>query len=201
MQDQKTDHALYTVLDRIGNLIRAQEWTLGKRHGLQPIQLRMLYYLGICNQYSNTPSGVTDYLQLTKGTVSQSLKVLENKGYIEKQTDPSDKRQVHLLLTESGRALFDQLPPDLLRLVDEKVDEEGDGETGVAVTAEAVSVLQRLLVALQQANGMQGFGVCHTCHYHQALDEQHFRCGLTGERLARPNAALICREHQWPQQE
>lgn len=190
MELQKTDHALYAYLDRIGNLIRAQEWTLCKLHDLQPVQLRMLYYLSICNLYSNTPSGVTEYVQLTKGTVSQSLRLLENKGYIEKQTDPQDKRRVHLLVTESGRSIFDQLPPDLLRSVEE--------ELGEAASAETVSVLRQLLVTMQQSHGLQGFGVCYTCHYHQLLNDQHFRCGLTGETLAKSNADLICREHLWP---
>lgn len=190
MENQQSSHAIYTYLERLGNLIGAQEWLLGKRHDLQPVQLRMLYYLNICNRYSNTPSGVTEYMQLTKGTVSQSLKVLENKGYIEKQTDPHDRRQVHLLVTESGRVILNLLPPNLLGTVAE--------ELGETAGAETVSVLRRLLVAMQRANGMQGFGVCHTCHYHQALDEQHFRCGLTGETLAKSDAELICREHLWP---
>lgn len=192
MENQHEEHMIYAYLDRIGNLIRSQERVLCKRHGLQPVQLRMLYYLGICNHYSNTPSGVTDYLLLTKGTVSQSLKVLEGKGFIEKRADPRDKRQIHLLLTSSGRSVFDQLPPDLLRIT--------AVELGEAAAAETVSILRRLLVTMQRANGMQGFGVCHTCHYHQLLDEERFRCGLTGEVLSKSGATLICREHLWPQE-
>jgi len=190
METQNTAHAIYAYFDRIGNLIRSQEWPLCKHYRLQPIQLRMLYYLGICNQYSNTPSGVTEYLQLTKGTVSQSLKVLEGKGYIEKQADPHDKRQIHLLMTEDGRAIFDQLPPSMLPVVTEKLGEDA--------TSETITVLRQLLVTIQQSNDMQGFGVCHTCTYHQLLDKEQFRCGLTGEILAKAEAKLICREHLWP---
>ncbi|MCB0110718.1 MAG: winged helix-turn-helix transcriptional regulator [Caldilineaceae bacterium] len=190
MENQHTSHAIYAYLDRIGNLISAQEWVLSKRYDLQPVQLRMLYYLSICNQYSNTPSGVTEYMQLTKGTVSQSLKVLEYKGYIEKQIDAHDRRQIHLLATESGQEVLKQLPPNLLRTVAE--------ELGEAASAETVFILRRLLVAMQRDNRMQGFGVCRTCHYHQALDERYFRCGLTGERLTNQNAGLICREHLEP---
>ncbi len=187
MNSQNFTHAIYAYLERIGNLVRSQEWALCRAHDLQPVQLRMLYYLGICNRYSNIPSGVTDYLQLTKGTVSQSLKALATKGLIEKQVDQKDKRQVHLLITDAGRAIFDQLPPDLLRSV--------RAELGEAATAETVSVLQRLLVTMQIRNEMVGFGVCRTCHYHQVLDERHFRCGLTEETLIEAEANLICREH------
>ena len=192
MNNRNHSHAIYTYLDRIGNLVRSQEWVLCGRYDLQPVQLRMLYYLGICNHYSNTPSGVTDYLQLTKGTVSQSLKVLEGKGLIEKQADQHDKRQVHLLVTETGRTIFEQMLPDLLHTVSQ--------ELGEAATAETLAVLRQLLTTMQHVNEMQGFGVCHTCHYHQAIDERHFRCGLTTEKLTKPEATLICREHLWPQE-
>jgi DNA-binding MarR family transcriptional regulator len=147
----------------------------------------MLYYLSRCNRYSNTPSGVTDYLQLTKGTVSQSLKILEIKGLLEKREDPHDKRQIHLSLTADGHALVEQLPPDLVFAVSEAL-----GETAAA---ETVAMLQRLLVTAQGLNGMKGFGVCRTCSYHQTLDQQYFRCALTGETLAEREADLICREH------
>lgn len=187
MNIQNPSHAIYSYLERIGNLIRAHEWTLCRDYALQPVQLHMLYYLSRCNRYSNTPSGVTDYLQLTKGTVSQSLNVLESKGLIEKQADLHDKRQIHLMVTADGRALIEKLPPDLVFAVSEAL-----GETAAA---ETVAMLQRLLVTAQGLNGMKGFGVCRTCSYHQALEQQYFRCGLTGETLAAPEADLICREH------
>ena len=187
MDTQNPSHAIYIYLERIGNLIRAHEWTLCREYALQPVQLHMLYYLSRCDRYSNTPSGVTDYLQLTKGTVSQSLNVLESKGLIEKQADLHDKRQIHLIVTADGRALIEKLPPDLVFAVSEAL--------GEAAVTETVAMLQRLLGTAQRINGSQGFGVCRTCEYHQTLDQQHFRCGLTGEILTEAEADLICREH------
>lgn len=186
----ETTNRIYAYLERITNLVRAEERALCTRHNLQPIQLRMLRYLGTCNRYSNTPAGVAAYVQLTKGTVSQSLKALEAKGFIKKQVDRRDKRQVHLLLTESGRTVLAGLPPAALHDVSLAL-----GEMEAAETARA---LHRYLLALQRTNQMHGFGVCQTCRYHQAVDAQHFRCGLTDEVLTRPEAELICREHIWP---
>ena len=187
MNIQEASHQIYTYLERIDNLVRAQERLLCNQYDLQPIQLRMLYYLSICNRYSNTPASVTDYVQLTKGTVSQSLKALENKGYIEKQADARDKRQIHLSITESGQTLLAQLPPALLQEVSKIL--------GEAAAQEAVAVLHRLLATMQRTNEMSSFGVCGTCQYHQQLDAQQFRCGLTEELLSMPEAKFICREH------
>lgn len=46
---------------------------------------------------------VTEYLGQTKGTVSQALKVLENKKYIPKHSDTDDKRITHLKVTNSSQ--------------------------------------------------------------------------------------------------
>lgn len=190
MNMQNTNSAVYAYLDRINNLIRSQEQLICKEFDLQPVQLRMLTYLDLCNQYSNTPAGVTEYMKLTKGTVSQSLKALEAKGYIEKRPDSQDKRQVHLEVTEAGQEILEHLPPSLIGEVNQMLGKEAAQETA--------TVLHRLLVIMQRENGMSGFGVCRTCHYHQVHDEHHFRCGLTEELLAAPQAELICREHEWP---
>jgi DNA-binding MarR family transcriptional regulator len=187
MQLQTITNAIYIYLERINNLVRAQEWAICKQHDLQPVQLRMLYYLAVCNRYSRTPAGVTDYLQLTKGTVSQSLKLLETKGFIRKQSGAFDKRQVQLTLTTLGETVVAQLPPALLGAV--------SSELGEDVATETEAALARYLTALQHANHLQGFGVCRTCRFHRPLDEQQFHCDLTGERLAVTEAALICREH------
>ncbi len=73
------------------------------------VQLSALRYLSICNHYSDTVMGVTDYLGLTKGTVSQSLKALEERQWIYKEPDLQDKRIVHLKPTAAGLAVVQQL--------------------------------------------------------------------------------------------
>lgn len=178
---------MYIYLERINNLVRAQEQQLAAQFDLQPVQLRMLHFLGTCNRYSDTPAGVADFVQLTKGTVSQSLKMLETKGYIEKRGDAQDKRQVHLIVTQAGRAVLNHLPPPLLTTV--------SAEMGTKKTEESADLLHSLLLTMQHTNAMQGFDVCRTCHYHRPIDDERFGCGLTGETLSTPEAELLCREH------
>lgn len=72
--------ALYDYLERLTSLMRAWSREQPLVAELQSVQLSALHYLARCNRYSDTPLGVTEYLGLTKGTVSQSLKVLEGRG-------------------------------------------------------------------------------------------------------------------------
>jgi len=186
-----TDTRLYDYLERIASLMRAWAREQPLMAELQPIQLSALNYLARCNRYSNTPLAVTDYLGLTKGTVSQSLKALEAKGLIRKRPDPQDRRSVHLELTAAGREVIESLvPPAFLNRAEDALGERGEL---------LVALLSELLATIQRQQDVPGFGLCRTCRFHQRLDDGA-RCGLTGERLEPYEGELICREHSAPEE-
>jgi DNA-binding MarR family transcriptional regulator len=183
---------LHQLLERIGNLIK-NEVRLGLiEHGLQPIQFDALYYLSVCNRFSDTPKGVTEYLGLTKGTVSQSIKVLESKGYLEKQADPDDKRITHLVISEKGRALVAELYPSALL---EKVVKSSDPEKLGLDLDLLETQLKTLLMIIQSQNQRKTFGQCATCAHLQTDSAGSHHCGLTQAPLSRNDTQLICIEH------
>ena len=94
------------LLERIGRVLQNDAHT----HGLKPTQWEALRYLGRANKFSRSPSAVTAYLGMTKGTVSQTLAALERKGLIEKSSDPADKRNIHINLTSAGDELLEEDP-------------------------------------------------------------------------------------------
>lgn len=179
---------LYQMIERIGNLLRAEQRLVGKAFGLQEVHLQVLLYLSLCNRYSNTPIAVTEYLNATKGTVSQSLKVLEKKDYIVKLPDANDKRVVHLQLTTQGEQIIQEVIPPVVFV---------DAISGL--TPQQVQDLKLnltlLLTSLQKANRLRSFGVCKTCQFF-LTEDNGFRCGLTKEPLSEHDRSRICREHE-----
>ena len=183
--------AIYEYLERIANLIRTDVRRKGTGNGLQPVQLEALHYLSRCNRYSNTPVAVAEFLGLTKGTVSQTLGVLESNGLIEKRTDSHDRRVVHLSLTAFGEDIIeDSVPPAVLRSAVEGMS-EAEAET-------TLQVLDGILRRLQHANALRTFGACKSCRHHVVQDDGSRRCSLTTERLSDADAEKICREHERP---
>ena len=179
---------LYQLLERIGNLLRAEQRNVGNELGLQEVHLQVLFYLSRCNRYSNTPIAVTDYLKATKGTISQSLKVLEKKGYIVKGADANDRRVVHLILTAEAQKLLKQVVPPSLFV-------DAVKELSHKQVTSLETQLSLLLRNLQKANQSRSFGVCHTCRFF-LREEDGFRCGLTQESLSDDDSLRICREHE-----
>lgn len=179
---------LFEVLERLGGLLRALAREAAARHGLQPVHVEILHYLMRCNRYSDTPGALVRYLGSTKGTVSQSLLLLERKGLVRRLPDASDRRRVRLRLTARARRLLAQLWPPAAWV-----------EAVGALPAERRRVLaeeaRELLRALQHANGSRSFGVCRSCRHHLRTADGA-RCALTGERLSAADAGRICADHE-----
>ena len=186
----KTD-LVYQYLERISNLLRTDTRRTMVEKGLQPVQLEALHYLSHCNRYSNTPAAVADFLGLTKGTVSQTLGLLENVGMIEKLPDYKDRRMVHLQLTPRGnKVIAETIPPKSLQMAMEQMAESDQDSLLLA--------LDKMLKAMQGANQLRTFGVCKTCRHHQIETDDQHRCALTGEYLKAEDIDKICREHESP---
>lgn len=177
---------LFDLLERLNSLQRSWLRSHEELESLPPVQLSALYYLARCNHYSNTPMAVAEYLGLTKGTVSQSLKKLESNGMIARTADEKDRRSVRLKLTDKSRLLMDALfPPAYLQQAQDAMQQDG---------GQLLELLTQLLRQLQkQDDNVALFGECHQCRYHQRHDGQPF-CGLTQEPLPTSNVNLICRE-------
>ena len=180
---------IYNYIERLGNLLRTDSRRSGMEHGLQPVQLEALHYLSLCNRYSDTPMATTEYLGQTKGTVSQTLKVLEEKSLLKKVADESDKRVIHLKVSKAGDKLLQKCIPSR-QFVDacEQLSEQSQSQI--------IACLRELLQTTQRTNGMKTFGVCHTCRYNHKKNNNHYFCNLTHEPLSTNDVQLICREHQ-----
>lgn len=177
---------LYGLIACLSRALQSEQRQQAIVAGLPAVQWAILQYLRQANRYSNTPQALGDYLGLTKGTVSQSLKRLESNGWVKRDADARDGRVVRLALTDKAR-----------KLVDDSI--EADWAAAVASLpanerTAAEAALTRLLAGWQQARQGRTFGVCRSCANFQAGVKTH-RCRLTNEPLSEGDSTRICREH------
>ncbi len=183
----KNSQYLLELIERIGNLLRLEERELGKADGLQPVHVQVLEYLALCNRISNTPLSLSRYLGISKGTVSQSVIVLENKGLISKSQDENDRRIVHLLLTDAGK--------DVVKNAFSNEQWSNTCERLPAQQRERMAEdLTQLLQELTQQHHVQSFGVCRTCKYF-CYEGSNYSCGLLQVPLEASETAKLCHEH------
>lgn len=177
---------LHSLLASIARALQSEQRQAAVAAGLLPVQWAILAYLRDANRYSNTPQALAEYLAMTKGTVSQSLKLLEAHSWITRSCDETDRRVVRLALTRAGRERIDETAENEWRAASEALP--------AADRKAAEAALDRLLSRWQQSRGGRTFGVCRTCRHFQAGRTEH-RCGLTGEALSERDSTRICREH------
>ncbi|MCC6551621.1 MAG: winged helix-turn-helix transcriptional regulator [Polyangiaceae bacterium] len=107
--DRPVEYPLGPALDFLQRL-----WALN--HALECVSIHMDRTLGITAQqrlivrfvgkYPGVTAGqLATLLHLNPGTISTSLKRLEDRGLLDRRRDPRDKRRVALGLTAAGRAL------------------------------------------------------------------------------------------------
>lgn len=177
-----------TGTDRLAALIErlARLDAAGARSdGLNPVQRAALGYLAAANRLSRSPSHVAEYLGTTRGTMSQTLLTLAERGHLEARPDPADRRAVRWDLTAQGREAAGRAGP-LARAL--------SAQPGDAVQA-AETALAHALATLIAANGGRSFGVCRTCRHHAAGPGGGGHCRLLGLDLAPEEADLLCHEH------
>lgn len=107
--------AIVSRLDRVRGHIDLELDHLFAQHGLTAPGFAVLVTLARLTD----PGGVSqrrlmDELGLSSGTVSVRMDRLQEMGLIERESDPDDKRNTRVQLTERGRELFERIVPDHL---------------------------------------------------------------------------------------
>jgi DNA-binding MarR family transcriptional regulator len=175
------------LIDRIERLGRGGV----QIHGLNPAQWEALRYLARANRFSRTPAGLAAYLGSTRGTVSQTLIALEQKGFVMRGANEKDRRSVALGLTAKAH---DALAEDPLLGVARDLAEAAGGEV-----ASIADTLKNALRATIRRNGGRPFGLCRTCrhfrHDDAAAGGVHF-CSLLKAPLSEADSRHICFEQE-----
>ena len=185
----KNPLVLLELVERLGNLMRTELRKAGSEESLQPVHLQALIYVSKANRYSNTPQALADYLGLTKGTVSQTLLLLDRRGLIERFEDDVDRRVVRLRLSSAGEQFLGESQPALAW-------QNATRNISPNRIRNATSALREALVTLQVDNEGTVFGECNSCSWCQKLSQRIYRCGRMGDRLSGPETRKICRIYE-----
>ena len=157
--------------------------------GLTPVQWAGLRYFGRANRFSRTPSAFAAFHGTTRGTASQTIKNLEAQGYLARMRSETDRRSVHLVLTEKARAILEN---DLFETLVRAVDTLPPGVRGQFANA-----LQRMLGQVALERGIPTFGSCASCTHLEGDDcsregREPYACGFSGEPLLLEELDGVC---------
>lgn len=104
------EHVLFSLFAKFMHVVKlsVQLEKIPRRFGtdepLSSSEIRLIEIIGEKNALSVT--SLAEWLNVTKGAVSQALKRLENKGLTEKTPDPENNSRSIIILTNKGKIAF-----------------------------------------------------------------------------------------------
>lgn len=135
------------------------------------------------NRISRTPSAFATFHATTRGTASQIIKSLMQKGYLARHQGLGDRRSVRLDLTSSGKSIMRHDP---LRDLSEAIDRLDEGYS-VALRM----VLPALAGELAKIRDTVSFGTCGGCRYYSSSGAISY-CACVGTELAQSDLGRLC---------
>jgi DNA-binding MarR family transcriptional regulator len=145
--------AVIARLSRLQRVIDAEPEATFAEYGLDGPDFATLVTLRRLDQ----PGGVTQRrlmreLNLSSGTVSVRVERLSDRGLVSRATDPADRRNSLISLTEAGHALFDAVTPAHIATENRLLSAFTERQRG-----ELVCLLRTLLVSFEGSAGEETF--------------------------------------------
>jgi len=188
-QIHNPDLKIVTALERLGEAFRVLLWEKAKVLGISPIQIQILIFVRFHTDDKCKVSHLAQEFNLTKPTISEAVKILEQKGLIERRPDKTDTRSHTLHLTGAGLYVAAQTAdfadPMLRGLATMPPTDKG------MLLEQLLGIIGHLqrdgIIALQR--------MCFSCRFYQRTENGHF-CQFLNKPLAQEELRVDCGEYE-----
>jgi DNA-binding MarR family transcriptional regulator len=188
-QNSNLDNKIVAGLERLSQVFRILLWNKAKEHSLSPIQIQLLIFIQYHSEDKTTISYLAQEFNFTKPTISDAIKVLEQKKLIKKFTDSSDTRSYTIQLTTAGK-----------KIVSETENFANPLTTIIAKTSETDKMIlwQNISNLIIQLNKLEVISVqrtCFNCNHYATKNKTHF-CNLLNLKLETQDIRIDCGEFE-----
>jgi len=188
-QNSKVESKIVVALERISEAFRVLLWNESKENSLSPIQIQILIFLLFHLQEKCTVSYLAQEFNMTKPTISDSVKILLQKGLIEKFDSLTDTRSYTLGLTKTGKQTAEKSANFTLAI------EKPLNSLTEIEKEELLSALLKLIHQLNKVGIITVQRMCFTCTNYRISNGDHY-CNLLKSKLANTELRVDCKEHE-----
>ena len=188
-QNSSLDNKIVAGLERLSQVFRILLWEKAKEHALSPIQIQLLIFI----QYHSTDKCTVSYLaqefNFTKPTISDAIKVLEQKNFIKKNTDSSDTRSYTIQLTASGKKIVLETE-NFANPITEIITKSNEADKLILWEniSNLISLLNRQeIISIQRT--------CFNCGHYTIKNKNAF-CSLLNQKLLTKDIRIDCEEFE-----
>ena len=188
-QSKNIEGKIVIALERISEAFKVLLWQEGKKNALSPLQIQLLIFL----KYHSPEHCKVKYLakefNVTKATISETVRLLTKKELIYKEIDPVDTRSYSIYLTHKG-TLFAAQSSSFARVMENPIHSYSDKKKE--------DLFQSLLEFIEKLN-QEGIitvqRMCFSCRFYQPGTKNDY-CKLLKKNLHKPDLRVDCPEHE-----
>lgn len=188
-QNQKIESRIVVALERISEAFRVLLWNESKKNSLSPIQIQILIFIKFHSVEKCKVSYLAKEFNMTKATVSDSVKALLDKELIFKQQDPADTRSYYIVLTDKGKKIAEKVS-FFASSVEDSIEQLSDEQKTILLNG-----LLKLIYDLNKSGVITIQRMCFTCSFYNAKNGIHY-CNLLKTKLAESEIRVDCPEHE-----
>ncbi|WPR70895.1 MarR family winged helix-turn-helix transcriptional regulator [Flavobacterium sp. NG2] len=188
-QNSNLDNKIIAGLERISQVFKTLLWEKSKTLNLSPIQIQLLIFIQYHSDKKNTVSYLAQEFNVTKPTISDTIKTLEQKQLITKVTDKKDSRSFSIKITASGQKIVAETEDFINPL--KKIIEKSNPD-------DKLVLWDTITTMIQQLNQLQIISVqrtCYNCRYY-SLNEGNSFCNLLQQKLKKEDIRIDCPEFE-----
>jgi DNA-binding MarR family transcriptional regulator len=189
-QNQKIESRIVVALERISEAFRVLLWNESKENSLSPIQIQILIFIYFHSTEKCKVGYLADEFNMTKATISDSVKVLLSKELVTKETDPIDTRSFSLKLTNEGKKIAKKASL-FASSIEQPIEKLTQEQKTIMLNG-----LLKLIYDLNKSGIITIQRMCFTCSNYQLDNGIHY-CKLLKSKLVENELRVDCPEHEF----
>ena len=186
-QNSSLDNKIIAGLDRISQVFKTLLLEKSKLYNLSPIQIQLLIFINYHSQEKSTVSYLAHEFNLSKPTISDTIKTLEQKQFIKKIIDKNDTRSYIIVLTELGKNIVTQTENFVNPL--SAIISNADPNDKIILWKNITNIIEQLnelkIISIQRT--------CLNCIHYSKNNNNSF-CSLLNQNLKSEDIRIDCKE-------
>lgn len=188
-QNNKVESRIVVALERISEAFRVLLWNESKENSLSPIQIQILIFIYFHSIEKCKVGYLAEEFNMTKATISDSVKVLLAKELVAKEIDPTDTRSYSLSLTTEGKKIAKKAS-FFASSIEQPLEKLTEEQKTIMLNG-----LLKLVYDLNKSGIITIQRMCFTCSNYQLDNGVHY-CKLLKSRLVESELRVDCPEHK-----
>ena len=191
LKNQNTDlnSKIVAGLERLSQVFRILLWEKAKEQGLSPIQIQLLIFIRYHSANKATISYLAQEFNFTKPTISDAIRILQQKKLVKKMAHDTDTRSYTIQLTAAGAKIVLETE-NFANPLSEIISKAG--------TADKNILWQNIANLILQLNKLEVISVqrtCYNCKHFAFKNKNHF-CNLLNQKLLMNDIRIDCEEFE-----